>query len=203
MLKIIVFLLLASVGLPSVTHGVLHPKGKTFVGFPEGATAAGIFLGEPIGLRGYLFRTWKQAYSVGVGYSNSKVIQGSFDYLFYGYSARDKLKDKNLWNSLIFYGGPGLLVGTGLEDADSKDKFQVGARVVGGSEYIFTDSPLSLRLELAPQFMFKGRTALQFSMGVGLTYYFDTKKRSRYKRRSKSRRPRARSAREDELREFE
>jgi hypothetical protein len=76
---------------------------------------------------------------------------------------------------------------------------------VGGSEYIFTDSPWSVRVELAPQLLFKGKHNFDLGMVAGITYYFDSKKDNsrKYQKDSTETPGRTKPASDDEMKEFE
>jgi len=147
-------------------------KHYRFAGFNEQQWGLGVLLGDPIGLRANYFTTWKRAFSFSAGYSSSQDIQVSADYLFYGYQAHDKVIDRNFWNSLIFYGGVGVLAGVGAGGNDPANGTQYGARLVGGLEYIFVGTPWSLRFEVAPEYFLKGKNTVGVAIGIGLTYYW-------------------------------
>lgn len=168
--KTFVAILLISTSF-TTAHADGFPKGKRFTGFPEGLWGVGLALGEPSGLQAHYFTGWKQAWSFTAGYSFSKAAVVGVDYLFYGYNAKDKIVDKNFWNSLIFYAGPGAKLGFGIE-SDPNDSLQVAVRALGGAEYIFTDSSWSVRLEAAPELYFKGRNGFGIGFIIGATYYF-------------------------------
>ena len=131
---------------------------KRFTGFPENLWGYGLNFGEPTGVRANYFLDWKHALNFNVGYSFAKVLTGSANYLWYGYNANDRVLKKDFWNSLIFYGGGGLMAGPGLPGCDTGDKFQLGIQGVGGVEYLFTGSPWSVRREVLPQHLIMGRS---------------------------------------------
>jgi hypothetical protein len=146
-------------------------EAKIFEGFPEETIGVSALFGEPSGGRLIYFSDWKRAWAFSGGYSFAKVFQFSVDYLFYGYQTRDRIGDKDFWNSLVFYGGLGAVYGNGFEGSDEKDKTQVGVRAVGGTEYLFSNGPLSLRIELAPIIYAKAKSFAGFSVVVGATFY--------------------------------
>jgi hypothetical protein len=163
----LVFTLISSGG-----HALTPYKPKRFRGFSEGLMGGGLLLGDPTGIRALYFTNWKRAFSLSAGYSFAHVGVGSLDYLFYGYSVEDKRKTDAFWNSLIFYGGAGFMGGAGVGGHAVEDQSQMGLRLVGGVEYVFGNSPWSLRLEGAPQYLFKGKNSLGLAGGLGITYYF-------------------------------
>lgn len=147
--------------------------GKRFSGFPDSAHGWGLIVGEPVLLRYIQFKTWKQAWYLSGGYSLYKnVALATADYVFYGYHANDKVINEDFWNSLIFYGGPGILAGAGMAGSDPGDAIQVAIRAVGGVEYIFNNTAWSGRLEFVPEFFIKGQNNFGFAIGLGATYYF-------------------------------
>ena len=72
-------------------------KHYRFTGFNDEQWGLGVFLGDPIGLKTYYFTNWKDAVVFSGGYSSSKTLQVSADYLFYGYRAQDKVLDREFW----------------------------------------------------------------------------------------------------------
>jgi hypothetical protein len=150
---------------------------KRFTGFVEDLWGFGAQLGNPSGVHAQKFIDWKRAWSFSVGYSFDKVVLGSIDYLMYGYDAADKMRSEDFFNALIFYWGPGIVGGPGLSGSDPNDSFRGGVRVVGGAEYVFLNSPWSIRLELGPTLYFKAKNNFDVGIGVGATYYlFDSAK---------------------------
>jgi hypothetical protein len=160
--------ILISLVLFSATRPV---HAKIFEGFPEETLGVSALFGEPSGGRVIYFSDWKQAWAFSGGYSFSKVFQFSVDYLLYGYQTKDRVADRDFWNSLIFYGGVGAVYGKGLEGSDENDANQAGIRAVGGTEYLFSNGPLSLRIELAPTLFAKAKGIAGFSVVVGATFY--------------------------------
>jgi hypothetical protein len=174
-----------------------------FSSFKEGEWGLGLFLGDPLGVQTRYFTNWKHAFSFTSGYSSAKTVVLALDYLFYGYSAQDKVRNRDFWNSLIFYGGFGALTGIGAGGNDPTDSFQLGLRAVGGIEYIFVGSPWSLRIESAPELFLKAKNTLGFEVGLGLTYYWGEGKkvRSSFKQRDPS--PKYEAPSHEELDEFD
>ena len=164
------FLLVCLLFTSSLTNA--SPKHYRFAGFNENQWGAGAFLGDPLSLRAYYFTNWKRAFAFSLGYASSKTAQLSVDYLLYGYQAHDKVVDRDFWNSLVFYGGAGVLTGVGVGGNDPADNFQAGLRVVGGIEYIFAQSPWSMRMEVDPEFFIKAKNSVGFAIGIGATYYW-------------------------------
>lgn len=160
-------------------------------------------MGDPLGIQARYFTSWKRALAFMVGYSSAQTLQGTVDYLFYGYNAQDKVIDKDFWNSLIFYGGFGALGGYGLPGADPNNNVQFGLRVVGGIEYIFVGTPWAMRTEIAPELFLKGKNTTGLELGIGITYYWwDGSEQTRTRAAPKVRTQPVSTPSQNELNEF-
>ena len=158
------------------------PTKKIFRGFEKGQSGFGFLLGQPLTLRYQRWTSWKTSLYFDGGYNLSdKTIIAATTYVFYFYDEKDTWRKKGKTNIFMFYAGPGLLAGFGLEEADSKNSTQLAARALGGVEYIWGLGHWSLRGEIGAAVFALGRTATQVQGGIGITYYFDSSNGSRNK----------------------
>lgn len=154
-------------------------QAKNFEGFEEGQSAVSVFVGQPSFVRLDYWLNWKTALFFDVGYHFDKYFYASADYAFYFYNARDFLKkERNFWNSLLFYAGPGFFGGFASED-NADDSFKMGIRLFGGAEYLFAGQKYAIRAELGPTFFLQGDSFIGIQGALGLVYYFgDQSKKS-------------------------
>ncbi len=148
-------------------------RSKNFAGFEEGQTAISLFLGQPTFARYDYWLHWRSALFFDFGYHWDRYLYGAINYAYYFYNTRDFLRkrDKNIWNSLLFYGGPGFF--TGFSSGQSADtSVRLGVRIFGGVEYLFDGQKYSLRTEIAPAIYIQGQSAMGVQGMIGLTYYF-------------------------------
>lgn len=132
-----------------------------------------LMLGQPTLVRYNYFTDWKRAIAFNVGYHFEEWYYIGADYNFYFYNIKDRLKKKNnFFNSLLFYVGPGVFLGSEPDAKKSDEKVKIGTRLAGGAEYLFTGTNLSMKIEFAPAYFFKGDDDFGFQGMVGLAYYF-------------------------------
>ncbi|MCC6276776.1 MAG: hypothetical protein IT289_02545 [Oligoflexia bacterium] len=149
------------------------PKSKKFSGYREGTWGLGVIAGEPSLARVQYYSAWKRALSFSAGYSiANRVVLGSADYLFYFFDAQDRRLSDNFWNSLMLYLGPGVLGGVGVSGSDPNDNYQIGFRGTFGVEYVITQSPWSVNLEVAPTLYAKSKNSFGVGVGIGVLYHF-------------------------------
>jgi hypothetical protein len=146
-------------------------EGTGVRGAEKGTLGAGIILGEPTGITAKLYFDDAHAVQAAVG---SALIGGGLqlhaDYVFHPYVAQ--VRDSFV---LPLYIGPGVRLidyTNGREDSS----FAIGARVVGGLLFDFTQVPLDAFLEIAGvlEYEFKDGegAAIRLNAGAGVRYYF-------------------------------
>lgn len=144
-----------------------------FTGFEKGQSAISFFAGQPTFFRYDKFINWKRAWNVDFGYHFDKYPYLAANYTVYFYNIRDRLKgQEDFFNSLLYYAGPGVFFGPDFEEEKSSEKVKIGLRVFGGTEYIFRNSPWSLKAEIGPLFFIEGDdNNIGFTGMLGITYY--------------------------------
>src|SRR2546430_900465 len=108
-------------------------RSKNFAGFEEGQQAISLFLGQPTFVRYDYWLHWRSALFFDVGYHWDGYMYGALNYAYYFYNTRDFLRkrEKNFWNSLLFYGGPGFFVGFSTGQT-ANTAVKLGVRIFGG-----------------------------------------------------------------------
>ncbi len=171
------YIFFAAFFLSTSVRAELH--SKSFEGFDEGQTAISIFAGQPSFVRYDFWLNWKSALQFDVGYHFDKYFYASINYTSYFYNTRDFLrKQRNFWNSLLFYYGPGFFGGFASEDT-ADESFKMGVRAFGGAEYLFDGQKYAIRAELGPAFFFQGSRFLGLQGALGLTYYWGDHSKNR------------------------
>ena len=124
----------------------------------------GIILGEPTGVSAKNWMTNTTAIDAAIAWSF--VDQGALhihaDYLFHDFQ-------------LITLGGKGKLplyygVGARLKFGDNDTQF--GIRIPVGIDYLFSDAPVDIFLEVVPMLNLAPTTKFQFNAAIGARYYF-------------------------------
>jgi hypothetical protein len=137
----------------------------------KGSLGVGIILGEPTGLTAKLYLKDDQAIQAAVG---SAFIGGGLqvhaDYVFHPYIVQTRPSFV-----LPLYVGPGVRL---IDYTDGRDasSLAIGARVVGGLLFDFTDVPIDAFVELAGvlEYQFKDGAGARITLnaGAGVRYYF-------------------------------
>lgn len=140
-------------------------------GTEKGALGAGIILGEPTGICAKYYFDDSHAVQAAAG---SALIGGGLqlhaDYVFHPYVAQ--VRESFV---LPLYIGPGVRL---IDYANGRDdsSFAIGARVVGGLLFDFTNVPLDAFLEIAGVLEYEFRegegVAIRLNAGAGVRYYF-------------------------------
>lgn len=136
--------------------------------FPDGLRAqnrgqdrtlgAGMVIGYPLGVSGKYWLNPRTAFDAAFSVVSSNELYLHVSYLVHDFTAFPGPET----GSLPFYYGLGPQV--------SGDKF--GIRVPFGIEYIFSDYPFGIFMELAPVFRLAPGFDLNFTGGIGARYYF-------------------------------
>ncbi len=142
-----------------------------FRGFQRGQSSIAIFAGQPTFVRYSKFLNWKRSWSFDAGWHFDKYPYFAGNYTFYFYDVRDRYKNQDFFNKLMFYSGPGVFLGPDFSEKDNDKKIKVGVRLFGGTEYIFLKTNLSLKAELGPALFIEGDKFFGFQAMIGLTYY--------------------------------
>jgi hypothetical protein len=164
-----------------------------FRGFEKGQQGISLMAGQPMLVRYQYFLSWKQSLFCDFGYNVSeRVGLAEAFYVFYFYDESDTWRKKEVTNSIVFYGGPGVLTGFGLNDADEKNDTQLAIKGIGGVEYVFGLGRWSLKGEIGAGMFALGRTFMEIHGSVGLSFYwgrdFGTSKKAKKEKKKKRRR---------------
>jgi hypothetical protein len=140
-------------------------------GTEKGALGAGIILGEPTGICAKYYLDDSHAVQAAAG---SALIGGGLqlhaDYVFHPYVAQ--VRESFV---LPLYVGPGVRL---IDYANGRDdsSLAIGARIVGGLLFDFTNVPLDAFLEIAGVLEYEFRegegAAIRLNAGAGVRYYF-------------------------------
>ncbi|MES2767684.1 MAG: hypothetical protein V4596_00945 [Bdellovibrionota bacterium] len=154
-------------------ENALPQRKQGFAGFEKGQSAVSFFAGQPTFFRYDKFINWKRAWNIDAGYHFDKYPYFAANYAVYFYNIRDRLKEhQDFFNSLLFYAGPGVFFGPDFGEEKSSEKVKIGLRIYGGTEYIFKNSPWSLKAEIGPSFFIEGDDDfIGFQGMLGVTYY--------------------------------
>lgn len=199
MKKIILFLVFLLV----FANSSAWAEQQGFLGFEKDQTSTSFFAGQPVFFRYNKFITWKRAWSLDAGYHFDGYPYLAANYTVYFYNVKDRLKEqKNFFNSLLFYTGPGVFVGPDFGEAKSDEKVKLGIRIFGGVEYIFKNSPWSITAELGPALFIQGDDFIGFQGALGLTYYIGGIKKKKIKSRTRIIRDTKDPSDEEDAKEF-
>lgn len=128
----------------------------------KGEKGIGLMIGDPTGIS---FKNWtssKTAFDLGAAWSleNNGGISIHGDYLWHNWFDVDK-------GNFAFYYGIGARARF-VEDQDSN----IGVRIPLGVNYLFTDAPLDLFIEIAPIVDLIPDTDANGDGAIGIRYYF-------------------------------
>ena len=134
----------------------------------DGKFGLGVVLGEPTGVSAKLWLGQTSAVDGVVAWSfvNNPSVTIHADYLFHFFDVFP-----------IEKGRLPLYVGIGGTISISPDP-DVGVRIPFGATYLFDTAPLDIFLEAAPIFLLLPATTFDFSGGLGIRFYFSSKKRA-------------------------
>jgi hypothetical protein len=134
----------------------------------DGKFGLGVVLGEPTGVSAKLWLGQTSAVDGVVAWSfvNNPSVTIHADYLFHFFDVFP-----------IEKGRLPLYVGIGGTISISPDP-DVGVRIPFGAAYLFDTAPLDIFLEAAPIFLFLPATTFDFGGGLGIRFYFSSKKRA-------------------------
>ena len=127
---------------------------------------AGIMVGQPTGFSGKIWANEINAMDFGVGFSFAKDDNGvnlHADYLWHSFSAIQSEE------KFVLYYGPGLK----LKAGNSKVGTKFGIRAVLGLEWMASQSPIDVFLEIAPLFYVAPGTQFKVDAAFGARYYFN------------------------------
>ena len=155
---------------------------RKLIGFQPGEKSLELLLGQPSGLRYQKYLSSRSAYNIDFAYHTKEQVFGQFNYVFYYYDARDKIKSRDFWNSAYFYYGPGILLGKEVGDGDDEDDFLFAVRGFVGLDYMFVNSDFGIRTEMAVVANLAGDTGIGAQLFVGLAYHWDRERRRYYKK---------------------
>lgn len=132
-----------------------HAQGKGF--------GLGIILGEPTGLSGKSWLSSTTALDGGLAWSFAKggSLHIHVDYLWHTFDALETEY------SIPLYLGIG-----GRIKLNSGDGNHLGARFVGGFDFLLDSAPVDIFLELAPIMDLVPATQLSLNGGIGVRYFF-------------------------------
>lgn len=158
---------LLAAAAPARAEGDAEPAHRA----DKGALGIGIILGEPTGLSGKLYLKDDQAIQAAVG---SAFIGGGLqlhaDYVFHPYILQTRPSFV-----LPVYVGPGVRL-IDYTDGRNGSSLAIGARVVGGLLFDFTEVPIDAFVEVAGvlEYQFKDGTGARITLnaGAGVRYYF-------------------------------
>ncbi len=147
------FLVCVSLLVVTATHLRAQDKGL----------GVGIILGEPTG---FSFKYWTgEANAFDGGVAWSFVHEGSVhlhaDYLWHSFHVFETTE-----RVPVYYGIGGRIKTGRNEDA------RIGARVVVGIGYLFTDAPVDLFMEVAPIVDFAPSTEAELNAAIGARFWF-------------------------------
>lgn len=148
---------------------------RKFYSFDRGQSGIGLLLGKPVGARYVYWLGWKRAIFTDVVYDFDGIVSAQGSYAFYFYDAKDQFRRKKGFNSFQFYVAPGLHAGVRVKGTDQSSSVVLGARGVGGFEYVLGSGQWALRGELGGTVNMIGRTFATFHGLVGITYYLRDK----------------------------
>jgi len=153
---IVLFLLVFSIGTLQLNAQEVQQVGL-------GDVEVGIVLGEPTGFSGKVWTTLNSAFDVGVAWSFGKGghIHLHGDYLIHAFD----FFSVETGDMPLYFGVGGRVR---LEEEDSR----VGLRIVVGTEYVFSEAPVSIFLEIAPIMDIIPETASNLNAGFGIRYIF-------------------------------
>jgi len=140
-----------------------------------GEFGAGIIIGEPTGLS---FKYWldgdnKNAVDGAIAWSldNNKFFQIHADYLFHNYRMF-KIKKGKL--GFYFGGGARIKIRNDNNDINDKDKddTRLGLRIPFGLDYVFSNVPIDIFLEIVPVMDLIPSTDFNLNASIGTRYFF-------------------------------
>jgi hypothetical protein len=128
----------------------------------EGKFGIGVILGEPTGLsmKMLMSKTTAIAGALAWSFSGAGYLDSHADYLCYKY---DLIKVKK--GELPVYFGPGVHIGFG-------SSILLGIRGVVGMDYIFSNAPWDIFIEVVPILELIPGTGLGFNTAIGTRYFF-------------------------------
>ena len=136
-----------------------------------GEFGAGIIIGEPTGLS---FKYWldgdnKNAVVGAIAWSldNNKFFQIHADYLFHNYRIFKIKKGK-----LGFYFGGGARIKIRNDNDKDKDDTRLGLRIPFGLDYVFSNVPIDIFLEIVPVMDLIPSTDFNLNASIGARYFF-------------------------------
>ena len=149
-------------------------NSKLFAG-NGGEFGAGIIIGEPTGLS---FKYWvdgdnKNAVDGAIAWSldDNKFFQIHADYLFHNYRIFKIKKGK-----LGFYFGGGVRIKIRNDNNDNnkndKDDTRLGLRIPFGLDYLFSNVPIDIFLEIVPVMDLIPSTDFNLNASIGARYFF-------------------------------
>ncbi len=182
----LIFILLPAVSLArkpvDTANNNREPKViRKLIGFQPGEKSIELLLGQPTGVRYQKYLSSRSAYNVDFAYHTKEQVLAQFNYVFYYYDARDKIKSKDFWNSAYFYYGPGIILGKEVGD-DDEDDFLFGLRGFVGLDYMFVNSNFAIRTELAAIANLSGDSGIGAQLFVGIAYHWDRDRKRYYKK---------------------
>jgi hypothetical protein len=127
---------------------------------------AGIMIGQPTGFSGKIWANELNAMDFGVGFSFAKDDNGvnlHADYLWHSFSGIQSEE------KFVLYYGPGLK----LKAGNSKVGTKFGFRAVLGLEWMASQTPLDVFLEIAPLLYVAPGTQFKIDAAFGARYYFN------------------------------
>jgi hypothetical protein len=126
----------------------------------------GVILGDPSGISGKSWISRKTAFVGAVAWSlqRDEALHLHLDHLFHDFNAIRA--DRG--TMALYYGFGGRI--------KFANKSTISARIPIGMDYLFEDAPLDLFLELVPMLDLIPRPELNLNGGVGIRYFFNTRK---------------------------
>ncbi|TFH00938.1 MAG: hypothetical protein E4H13_06160 [Calditrichales bacterium] len=122
----------------------------------------GIIIGEPTGISAKLWQSQTTAYDAGIAWTLGKNghMHLHADHLWHSFGLINVSKGK----LPVYYG-----IGARFVFADD---LVIGARFVGGLDYMFATAPIDIFLELAPVLNFVPGTDFEMNGAIGFRYFF-------------------------------
>jgi hypothetical protein len=124
----------------------------------------GVIVGEPTGVSAKSWMTSVTAIDAALAWSfvDNGALHIHADYLFHNFQLIS-LETKGRWP--VFYG-----IGARLKFGD-KDT-QLALRIPVGIDYLFSDAPVDIFLEVVPMLELIPNTKFQFNAALGVRYFF-------------------------------